>query len=81
MNIIEKTTGSKTDTDLHKFCDVDIHFAVSKIKDTNANHPSITEIKKTTKKETASSFKEVEDEEIFKLLKNIDAKKSTGEDK
>ena len=76
MNIIEKTTGSKTDTDLDKFCDVDIHFAISKIKDTNANHPSITEIKKTTKKETASSFKE-----IFKLLKNIDAKKSTGEDK
>ena len=38
-------------TDLHKFCDVDIHSAIWKIKDTYANHPSIIEIKNIAKKE------------------------------
>ena len=37
VNVIEKTAGSKPDTDLHKFCDMDIHSAIS--KDTYANHP------------------------------------------
>ena len=55
-------------------------FCYSKIKNTYANHPSITEINKVTKNETASSFKEVAEEELLKLLKNIDVKKSTGED-
>ena len=39
VNIIEKTTGSKPDTGLHKFCDMNTHSAISKIKDTYANHP------------------------------------------
>ena len=69
FNIVEKATGSKPDADLHKFCDMDIHSDVSKIKDTCANHLSIIEIKKATKNETAFSFKEVEKEEILKLLK------------
>ena len=60
---------------------MDIHSAISKIKDTYANHPSIIEIKKDIKNEKAFSFKEVAEEEILKLLKNIDVKKSTGEDK
>ena len=59
---------------------MDIHFAISKIKDTFANHSSIMEIK-VTKNETAFSFKEVAEEEILKPLKNIEVKKSTGEDK
>ena len=57
VNIIEKETGSKPDTDLHKFCDMEIHSAISKIKDTYANHPSVIETKKATKKEAAFSFK------------------------
>ena len=59
---------------------MDIHSSIPKIKDTNANNPNITEIKKVTKNETAFFFKEVAEEEIFKLLKNIYVKKST-EDK
>ena len=74
FNIIEKATGSKPDTDPHKICDMGIHSAISKIKDTFANYPSITEIKKATKKETAFSFKEVDEEEILKRLKIIDVK-------
>ena len=57
------------------------HSAMSEIKDINANHPIITEVKKVTKNEAAFSFKEVAEEEILKLLQNIDVKKSTGEDK
>ena len=45
VNIIEKTTGPKPDTVFYHFCDMDIHSAISKIKDTYANHPSIREIK------------------------------------
>ena len=60
---------------------MDIHSAISKTKDTYANHPSIIEIKKVTKSKAAFSFKEVAEVEILKLLKNIDVKKSTGEDK
>ena len=63
------------------FCDMDIHSAISKIKDTYVKHPSIIEIKKATKNETAFSFKEAAEEEILKLLKYINVKKSTGEDK
>ena len=69
FNIIEKATGSKPDADLHKFCDMDIQSAISKIKDACANRLSIIEIKKATKKEAAFSFKKVEKEEILKLLK------------
>ena len=29
INIIEKTTGSKPDMGLHKFCNMDIHSAIS----------------------------------------------------
>ena len=58
-----------------------IHFAISKFKDTYANHPSIIEIKKVTKNERTFSFKEVEEEEILELFKNIDLKNSTVEDK
>ena len=61
VKIIEKTTGSKPDTDHDKFCDTDIHSAISKVKGTCANHPSIIEIKKLTKKETAFSFQQVEE--------------------
>ena len=75
VNIIEKTTGSKLDTGLHKFCDMNIHSAISKIKDTYASHPSIIEMKMVTKNEIAFSFKEVAEEEIWKFLKNIDVKK------
>ena len=32
VSIIEKTTASKPDTDLHKFCDLDIHSAILKTK-------------------------------------------------
>ena len=81
VSIIEKTTASKPDTDLHKFCVLDIHSAILKTKDTYANHPSIIEIKKVTKNETAFSFKEVAKQEILKFLKQIDVKKSTGEGK
>ena len=59
---------------------MNIHSAISKIKDTYANHPSIIEIKKATKNETAFSFKDFEEEEILKLLKNIAVKNSTGVD-
>ena len=58
-----------------------IHFAISKFRDTYANHPSIIEIKKVTKNERTFSFKEVEEEEILELFKNIDLKNSTVEDK
>ena len=78
IGMIEKTAGSKPDVNLHKFCDIDIHSAISKIKDTNVNHPSIIEIKKVTKNETAFYLKEVEEKEFVKLLKSIDSKKSTG---
>ena len=36
---------------------MEIHSAISKIKDTYANHPSVIETKKATKKEAAFSFK------------------------
>ena len=65
--------------DHHKFCDIDIDSAVSKIKDAHGNQTSIIEIKKVTKNKTAFSFNEVEEVEILKLLKNIDVKKSTEE--
>ena len=58
-----------------------IHSVISKIKDTYANHSSIIEIKKATKNGTAFFLKEVKEEEILKLLKNIDVKRSTWEDK
>ena len=76
INIIEKTTVSKPDN-LHKFCDMEIHSVISKIKDTYANHSSIIEIKKATKKWNNLFLKEVKEEEILKLLKNIDVKRST----
>ena len=60
---------------------MDTHSAISRIKGIYTNHPSIIEIEKVTKNETACSFKEVAEKEIWKLLKNIDVKKSTGEDK
>ena len=50
---------------------MDIHSAISKSKGIYANHPCIIETKKVTKNETAFSFKEVEEEKILKLLKNI----------
>ena len=50
---------------------MDVHSAISKIKDIYANHPCIIETKKVTKNETAFSFKEVGEEKILKLLKNI----------
>ena len=59
------------------FCDMDIHSAISKFEDTYANHPSITKTKKITKNQTALSFKEIAEEEISKLVKNIDVKKPT----
>ena len=67
--------------DLCQFCNMDIHPDISKNKDTYTNYPSIIEIKKVAKNETVFSFKEVAEEEILKLLKNIHLKKSTGEDK
>ena len=57
---------------------MDIHSTISKIKDTYANHPSITEIKKIAKNETVFPFKEVSDAKILKFLKNIDVRKTTG---
>ena len=57
------------------FSDMEIHFAISKIKDTYVNHPSIIEIKKFAKNKITFSFKGVKEEEILKLLKNIDVKK------
>ena len=60
INIIEKVTGSKPDTNLDKFSNVDTRSAISKIKELYANHPSIIEIKKTKTDETIFSFKEVE---------------------
>ena len=55
--------------------------AISKIKELYANHASIIEIKKVTKNEKLFYFKEVDENEVLKLLKNINVKKSTGEDK
>ena len=60
---------------------MDIHSAISKMKDTYGNHPRIIEITKVTKNEPAFSFKQVAEEKFLKLLKNTDVKKSTGEEK
>ena len=54
---------------------------ISKVKVAYANHASIIEIKKATKKETAFSFIQADEEEILKPLKSIDMKKLIGEDK
>ena len=81
VNIIEKKTWTKPGSDLQRCCDMNIHYAVSKIKNTYANHPRIIEINKVMKNESGFSFKEVVEEEILKLLKSIEMKKSTGEGK
>ena len=81
VNIIEKTTESKPDTDLIRIISFLMWTSILLFQNLKANHPSIIEIKKATKNESPFSFKEVEEEEIFKLLKDINVKKSTGEDK
>ena len=81
FNLSKTRNGTLGIRIIYKFCDIDIHSAISKIKNTYANCRSIIEIKKVTQNETAFSFKEVAKEEILKVLKNIDVKKSAGEDK
>ena len=46
-----------------------------------ANHLSILEIQKTVQNTNMFYFKEVKEEEVLKLLKGINVKKSIGEDK
>ena len=81
INIVEKSSGKKpqslADTN-EQASDRDI---VKLILEKYANHPSILAILQNPENSFLTfSFRTVESNEIRKLLKNIDSKKSTGED-
>ena len=76
INIVEKSTGIKPNTLGHENDDSQINEIIKKYE----NHPSILEIKKHTTSDVFS-FKEIDENDLKRLFKEIKTDTSTGEDK
>ena len=81
VNIIENATGKKP-TNIKNQLPIDVtnKEVLRNIVEAYKNHPSILAIKEDFPCQEVFSFSEVSDREIFNHLKNLNIKKSTGED-
>ena len=80
LNIIEKTTVLSLIRTFISFVTWTPILLFQKLKTPMQKHPNIIETK-VAQNETTFSFNEIAEEEILTLLRNVDVKKPTGEDK
>ncbi len=81
INIVEKTSGQKPFNIADTVETDDDGQLVRLILDKYKNHPSVLAIKEGNDISDPFSFHEVQPHEVWALLKSLDKKKSTGEDK
>ena len=81
INIVEKTSGQKPFNIADTVETDDDGQLVRLILDKYKNHPSVLAIKEGNEISDPFSFHEVQPHEVWALLKSLDKKKSTGEDK
>ena len=81
INIVEKTSVQKPLNIADTVETDDDGQLVRLILDKNKNHPSVLSIKEGNEISDPFSFHEVQHHKVWALLKSLDKKKSTGEDK
>ncbi len=81
INIVEKSSGNKPQSLADSNKQTSDRNIVKLILEKYANHPSILAILQNPENNFSSfSFRAVESNEVLKMLKNVNRKKSTGED-
>ena len=81
INIVEKTSGQKPLNIADTVKTDDDRQLVRMILDKYKDHPSVLAIRESNYVSDPFSFHEVQHHEVWALLKSLDKKKSTGEDK
>ena len=81
INIVQKSSGKKSISVAENYGIKDDRKAVKKILATHKNHPSVLAIIQNPNNNFEPfSFKEMENSAVLRLFKEVDGRKSTGED-